>query len=150
MDRMDHTDGLGQSDCETWRRGDSDKNVTLVASLENGAGKSTLLVHALYYVLFDKAYRDGDKKSSLAGGESYSQISGVAGLWMNIAGSRDDPFSDPSTLVIVECSFDGAGAGDAHPLVVVRVERHRQGLESIGSDFTAIGAKDKLLRASCK
>lgn len=48
----------------------NDNPTTLVASFENGAGKSTLLVHALYYGLFDKAYRDGDKKTSLINSRS--------------------------------------------------------------------------------
>lgn len=43
-----------------------DKSPTiLVGSIDNGNGKSTLLVHALFYVLFDKAYGDKDKKTSL-------------------------------------------------------------------------------------
>ena len=38
---------------------------TLVCSSDNGAGKSTGLTHALTFVLFDKAYQKGQKKTSL-------------------------------------------------------------------------------------
>lgn len=38
---------------------------TLVCSNENGSGKSTTLLHALTYVLFDKSYQKGQKKTSL-------------------------------------------------------------------------------------
>lgn len=38
---------------------------TLVVSNDNGAGKSTGLTHALTYVLFDKSYQKGQKKTSL-------------------------------------------------------------------------------------
>lgn len=38
---------------------------TLGISEDNGQGKSTMLVHAPFYCLFDKAYGDGDKKTSL-------------------------------------------------------------------------------------
>ncbi len=38
---------------------------TLVVATDNGAGKSTTTVHALYYGLFDKAYGEGGKKTSL-------------------------------------------------------------------------------------
>lgn len=46
------------------------KVTTMVGSLDNGAGKSTTLVHALYYVLFDKAYAKGGKKTSLINSRS--------------------------------------------------------------------------------
>ena len=38
---------------------------TLVCSDENGAGKSTGIIHALSFVLFDKPYQKGQKKSTL-------------------------------------------------------------------------------------
>ena len=42
-----------------------DGNETLVVSKDNGNGKSTMLVWAIFYGLFDKAYGDGCKKTSL-------------------------------------------------------------------------------------
>lgn len=43
---------------------------TLVTSLDNGQGKSTMISHAIYYALFDKAYGEDNKKTSLVNSRS--------------------------------------------------------------------------------
>lgn len=45
-------------------------NTTLVVSVDNGAGKSTTTISALYYGLFDKAYGEKARKTSLINSKS--------------------------------------------------------------------------------
>ena len=47
-----------------------DDNSSLICSRENGDGKSTVLTHALTYVLYDKAYGKGQKKTTLVNSNS--------------------------------------------------------------------------------
>lgn len=58
----------------------------LVVSTDNGIGKSTMTVHALEYVLFDKAYDKGCKKTSLVNSRSNKEC--VVEVEFTTRGSR--------------------------------------------------------------